>query len=140
MIYFNCIDFFQTWVFFKSAWDILCHSIFIKSPPLSKRKALKERSPTIIIVNYELNNSSMPFVIPLLKFMIFFFSNEKRNTLFGSKNRWFSNLTQQVNAFKRISKTLAFLKEKPKPHPTRKFICKAQMKRPRSLLVTLLQS
>lgn len=37
--------------FFKSSWDILCHSIFIKSTPLSKRKALKEKNPTIII-NY----------------------------------------------------------------------------------------
>lgn len=49
VIYCNCVDFSDLGFFFKTAWDILCHSIFIKSTPLSKRKAVKERNPTIII-------------------------------------------------------------------------------------------
>lgn len=64
--------------------------------------------------------------------MKFFFLLKKGNTPFGSKNRWFSKLTQQINVFVRISKILSIFEEKPKPkpHPMRKFICKAQMKRP----------
>lgn len=80
----------------------------------------------------------MPIIIPLFLIYEFFFSDEKENTQFGSKNRWFSNLTQQVNVFIKISKILSISEEKPKPHPTRKLICKAQMKRPQSLVVTLL--
>lgn len=59
----------------------------------------------------------MPFIIPLFSFMIFFFPVEKENTQFGSKNRWFSNLTQQANAFIRINKILSNFEEKPQTPP-----------------------
>lgn len=50
VIYFNCVDFFRPRIFFffsNQHGTYWCHSIFIKSTPLPKRKALKERNPTI---------------------------------------------------------------------------------------------
>lgn len=44
--------------------------------------------------------------------MKFFFLLKKGNTPFGSKNRWFSKLTQQINVFIRISKILSIFEEK----------------------------
>lgn len=58
----------------------------------------------------------MLFVI-LLLLIYDFFLMKRENIQFASKYRWFSNLTQQINAFIRISKILSLFGDKPNKNP-----------------------